>query len=162
MNDLEAPASDSGDAAPKPPGRQFEPGQSGNPNGRPKGSRNKATALAEQLLDGEAEGFIRKVIEKALAGDSAALRLCLDRVVPLRRGRLVTFELPKIESAKDACAAGAAVLVACANGELSIAEAAEFMGLIEAHARILEKAELETRLADLEAAAKTTTKASSS
>jgi hypothetical protein len=105
MKDLEALASDPGDAAPKPPRRPFEPGQSGNPKGRPKGSRNKATVLAERLLDGEAEGFVRKVIEKALAGDSAALRLCLDRVVPLRRGRLVTFALPKIESAKDVPAA---------------------------------------------------------
>jgi hypothetical protein len=152
----EALASDPGDEAPKLRGRPFEPGHSGNPNGRPKGSRNKATVLAEELLDGEAEALLRKVIEKALAGDSAALRLCLDRVAPLRRGRLVTFELPKIESAKDACAAASAVLAACANGELSTAEAAEFMGLIEAHARMLETTELEARLAAFEAAAKKT------
>jgi Family of unknown function (DUF5681) len=162
MKNPEAPASDPGGEAPKPPGRPFEPGQSGNPNGRPKGSRNKATVLAEQLLDGEAEGLLHKLIEKALAGDSAALRLCLDRLLPPRRDRLVTFTLPKIETAKDACAAAAAVLAACANGELSTAQAAEFIGLIETHARMLEKAELETRLAALEAAAEKTAKATSS
>jgi hypothetical protein len=162
MNNPEALASDPGDEAPKPRGRPFEPGQSGNPNGRPKGSRNKAAVLAEELLDGEAEALLRKLIEKALAGDSGALRLCLDRMVPQRRGHLVTFAMPKIESAQDACAAAAAVLAACANGELSTAEAAEFVGLIDAHARMLEKAELETRLAALEAAAEKTAKASSS
>jgi hypothetical protein len=90
---------------------------------------------------------LRKVIEKALAGDTAALRLCLDRVLPARRERLVTLVLPKIESAKDACAASAAILAACANGELSPGEAAELM----AHIRVLETNDLEARLAALEA-----------
>jgi hypothetical protein len=156
MNIPEPSASDPGAESPKPRGRPFAAGHSGNPNGRPKGSRNKATVLAEQLLDGEMEGLLRKLIEKALGGDTAALRLCLDRVLPPRRGRLVTFELPTIETAKDACAATAAVLAACANGELSPAEAAEFMGLINAHVRIVETAELEARIAALEAAAEKT------
>jgi hypothetical protein len=149
----EPSASDPGDESPKPRGRPFAPGHSGNPGGRPKGARNKATVLAEQLLDGESEALIRKAIDKALGGDTAALRLCLDRVLPPRRGRLVTFELPTIETAKDACAASSAVLAACANGELSPAEAAEFMGLIEAYVRMFETSEWEARLAALEDAA---------
>ena len=51
-------------------GKPFKPGVSGNPKGRPRGSRSKATVLAQELLDGEAEGLARKVIELALAGDS--------------------------------------------------------------------------------------------
>ena len=31
----------------------FKPGKSGNPSGRPHGSRNKATLALEALLDGE-------------------------------------------------------------------------------------------------------------
>ena len=65
---------------------QFRPGQSGNPNGRPKGSRNAATLALESLLDGEAEALTRKAVELALAGDIAALRLCLDRILPPRKG----------------------------------------------------------------------------
>jgi hypothetical protein len=46
----------------------------GNPAEKPKGSRHRITMLAEQLFEGEAEGLIRKAIERALAGDSTALR----------------------------------------------------------------------------------------
>jgi len=35
----------------------------------------------EALLDGEAKAIARKAVEKALEGDMAALRLCLERVL---------------------------------------------------------------------------------
>ena len=82
-------------------GRPFGPGKSGNPQGRPKGSRNKTTMAVEALLDGEAKAIARKVVEKALEGDMAALRLCLERLLPPRRDRPVTFDLPKIENVND-------------------------------------------------------------
>ena len=53
--------------APKQRGRPFELGKSGNPKGRPKGARNRATILAEALLDHEAEAITRKLVDKALA-----------------------------------------------------------------------------------------------
>ena len=52
--------------------------------GRPKGARNKATQAVLALLEGEGEALTRKAIEMALAGDGAALRLCLDRIAPPR------------------------------------------------------------------------------
>ncbi len=57
---------------------RFEKGCSGNPTGRPKGIPNPATRAA-MLLDAEAEALVRKAIESAPAGDSVAMRLCLDR-----------------------------------------------------------------------------------
>ena len=133
-------------------GRPFERGKSGNPSGRPKGARNVATMLAEALLDGEASAITRKVIEKALEGDSAALRLCLERLLPPRRGRPVSFELSEIRAVDDAAKASASVLAACAAGALSLGEASEFMGLIASHVEILETAELEARITALERA----------
>ena len=62
-------------AAAKQRGRPFQPGQSGNPKGKPKGARNRAPLAAEVLLDGEAEALTRKAIELALAGDTVALRI---------------------------------------------------------------------------------------
>src|ERR1051326_5864413 len=56
-------------------GRPFSKGRSGNPLGRPQGSKNRATIAAETLLDGEAEALTRKAIRMALAGDSTAMRM---------------------------------------------------------------------------------------
>jgi Family of unknown function (DUF5681) len=44
------------------PGRPFEKGRSGNPAGRPRGARNKATLAAEALFDSEAEALSRKAV----------------------------------------------------------------------------------------------------
>src|SRR5436190_6453795 len=41
-----------------------------SPGGRQPGSRNKATEMAELLLEGEAEALTRKAVELALAGDA--------------------------------------------------------------------------------------------
>src|SRR5260370_4035833 len=78
-------------------GRPFPKGQSGNAAGRPRGSSNRATRAAELLLDGEASALTRKAVELALAGDQAALRLCLDRTV----ARAVELALPPIRAAGD-------------------------------------------------------------
>jgi hypothetical protein len=137
--------------AAKQRGRPFEPGKSGNPKGRPKGSRNQATLLAEALLDGEAEAITRKLINAALEGDTTALRLCLERLLAPRRERRVVFELPnKIESAADAVRASSMVLTECAAGNLSPSEASEVMALISSHVRVLEVTEIEARLTALE------------
>src|SRR5215203_5958726 len=63
----------------------------GNP-GRPPGARNKATLAALALLEGEAEALTRRCVELALAGDTTALRLCLERLLP--KGRPVRLQLP--------------------------------------------------------------------
>src|SRR4051794_24922955 len=58
----------------------FQKGQSGNPHGKPKGTRHRVTVAAETLLEGEAEAITRKAIELAKQGDGPALRLCMDRI----------------------------------------------------------------------------------
>jgi hypothetical protein len=147
MNAPETPPPPAQNGAHKARGRPFERGRSGNASGRPKGHRNKATMAMEELLDGEAEALTRKLVEKALEGDIAALRLCLDRLLPPRRDRPVVFELPQIESAKDALAASSAILAVCAAGKLSPSEAAELMGLVAIHVRMFEVTETEAGLA---------------
>lgn len=73
---------------------KFKTGQSGNPGGRPKGGLNKATLTSQALLDGEAEALTRKVVELAKSGNPVALRLCLERLLPPRKDRPITFALP--------------------------------------------------------------------
>ena len=135
-------------------GEPFKPGKSGNPNGRPKGSRNATTLALESLLDGEAEALTRKAVELALAGDITALRLCLDRILPPRKDRPVSFEMPKINNAQDARAASAALLDAVASGALTPSEASEVGKLIDAYVKTIELTEVLARLEKLEAASK--------
>src|SRR5262249_5709721 len=115
----------------------FRPGQSGNPAGRPKGARNRSTIAAESLLEGEAEALTRKAIALALAGDTTALRLCIERLVPPRKDRPITFELPPIASAADVANAVAAVLRAVAEGRVTLSEAMAVTSLIEALGRAI-------------------------
>jgi hypothetical protein len=131
-------------------GGRFQKGKSGNPGGRPPGSRNKATLAVDALLDGEAETLTRKAIEKAKDGDMAALRLCLDRIAPVRKDRPVTFSLPPIAGAADAVKASAALMAAVSAGEITPSEAAEIGRLLETYVRTLEVTELEERLNRLE------------
>jgi hypothetical protein len=136
--------------AKKQRGRPFRKGYSGNPAGRPSGSRNKTTLAAEALLDGEAETITRKVIEKAKAGDPTALRLCLERIIPARRDRPVRFELPQIKTAADTVLASAALVQAGAAGQLTPSDAAELGKLLESYLRSIEATEFEQRLSRIE------------
>src|SRR5690349_7173832 len=89
---------------------RFVKGQSGNPSGRPKGARNTTTVALEGLLDGQAQALTQKAIDMALGGDITALRLCLDRMLPVRKDRPVSFDLPPINSPEDAVSIASAVL----------------------------------------------------
>src|SRR5829696_6579969 len=88
----------------------FQKGRSGNPNGKPKGTRHRVTMAAETLMEGEAEAITRKAIELAKGGDGPALRLCMDRIYPPRKDRSVRFRLPSLDKIEDAVAAHAAIV----------------------------------------------------
>jgi len=134
----------------KGPGRPFAKGRSGNPAGRAAGSRNRATLIAEAMLDDEAAGLIRKAVELALGGDGPALRLCLDRIVAPRRERPVPFAWPPIAGAADIPAAMTAVAAGVAEGTLSPGEAFALSQVIDTFIRALEAGEFERRLQLLE------------
>jgi hypothetical protein len=87
------------------------------------------------MLDGEAESLTRKAIDMALAGDTVALKLCLDRIFPARKDRAVSFALPPITSARDAADLMASVVSAVATGHITPSEAAEIGKVIDAYVR---------------------------
>jgi Family of unknown function (DUF5681) len=134
----------------EPQDSRWKKGQSGNPNGRAAGSRNRATLAIEALLEGEGEALTRKAIELAMAGDMAALRLCLDRILPPRKDSPVAFDLPEMKTLNDAVPAMGALVKAVGRGDLTPAEAAELTKMVQAFAKIIETAELEERVRKLE------------
>ena len=129
---------------------KFAQGRSGNPKGRPTGARNKATLIAEKLLDGEAKEITNTCIAMAKAGDSTALRLSMERLLPPRKGRPVCVKLPQIGGAMDIVEAHAAVLAAASSGNITLEEASMLSSLIDGCRKAIELTEIEQRLIDLE------------
>ena len=114
--------------------------------GRPPGSRNKATALLDEIANEGIEDVIRKVAEAAKAGDIRAASLLLARLWPRGRGRPVVLDLPPIETAADIVQAHAAVIAQMAEGEVTPEEAAKVGHVLELHRRALETCEIENRI----------------
>ena len=85
-------------------GRPFQKGQSGNPDGRPNGSRNATTIALRTLLDGQATALTQKAIDVALTGDIPALRLCLDRSFHQEANVVGCAGLPQPRSSRMAMA----------------------------------------------------------
>ncbi len=122
----------------------------GNP-GKPKGSRHRATQATQRLIEDQSEAITQKAVEMALAGDTTALRLCIERIAPVRKDAPVEFELPNVETAADAAQAAAALLRAVSEGAVTPLEGATVMGLLEQYRRALEASDFEKRIEALEA-----------
>ncbi|MFN8828900.1 MAG: DUF5681 domain-containing protein [Labrys sp. (in: a-proteobacteria)] len=131
---------------------RFNPGQSGNPAGKPKGTRNRTTLAVEAPLEGEAEALSRKAIDLALAGDTVALRLCLERIAPVRKGRAIAVDLGPVSTAQDLANAQATIIAAMGAGEITTDEASDAAKVVELVGAALERRDIEARIAALEAA----------
>jgi hypothetical protein len=116
---------------------QFVKGSSGNPSGRPPGSRNKATLLMENLLEGEAKQLTRKVIEMAKAGNMHAMQLCLDRLLVPGRDRLVHFDLPPMSSMEDIWLGMKGIVMAVSEGKLTPQEGEVLSRILSEHANVM-------------------------
>jgi Family of unknown function (DUF5681) len=137
-------------SAGKQRGRPFRKGRSGNPSGKPRGARHRTTMAVQALLEGEAEALTRKCIELAKAGDTTALRLCMERIAPAPKSRAVQLPMLSVETADDVLTAQAATIRAMAVGEITPDEAATIAGVLDAKRKAIETVQLEGRVAKLE------------
>lgn len=133
---------------PNKPPKGWQPGQSGNPRGRPVGSRNKKNVIAEEFeKDGSA--VARVVMDAALEGDMQAANMVLQRLSPPLRARAekVTFELsphaPLHQQANQ-------VLASVAEGAIDPETGKLLIDCIQSVAGIRAVDELEARLIALE------------
>jgi hypothetical protein len=130
-------------------GKPFEPGNKLGP-GRPRGSRNKTTQRAQELLNRYAEPIIRKCIASALKDDSKALQLCFDRILPARRELPIKIGKLSLGTAAELSKASESVTRKVAEGRLTPGQGQAFAELLEQRRKIIETDDLERRLQALE------------
>jgi hypothetical protein len=107
--------------------------------------------MSEALLEGERNEIVRSLIQGAKAGDSTCLRLCTERLMPLRKGRIVEFPLPSIKKPSDIIAGVGAIVTAMSIGRLTPGEAMDIGAVLEIQRRVFETSELAARVEELEA-----------
>ncbi len=129
---------------------RFKPGQSGNPQGRKLGSRNKVSALVDTILEDQAQELAQVALQKAMDGDAVLIKALLDRVCPPRKERTVSLDLPSIDKAQEVPGAMKTILQATAAGELEPGQAATLIQALGGHLKALEMTELEQRLETVE------------
>jgi hypothetical protein len=129
---------------------RFTKGNSGNPLGRPPGSRNQSKLLMESLLEGEGEQLTRKLVELAKDGNIQALRICMDRVLPAAKDRTVLFDLPPIQNLNDISAGMRSIAVAIGQGTLTPQEGETISRTLEQHANVMVYQDLQARVEKLE------------
>lgn len=130
---------------------RFVAGESGNPAGKLRGTRNRATALLDQMAERGAKAVLKAVLKAAKDGDVAAAGVVLSRIWPPRRGRPIRFDLPDLAQPAGAPAALAAIARLTADGVISCEEAGEIAKVVETHMRATDVVELMHRIERLEA-----------
>ncbi|MCG7949122.1 MAG: DUF5681 domain-containing protein [Candidatus Thiodiazotropha taylori] len=133
----------------------FTPGQSGNPDGRPKGARNKKTSLIKALEEhfggkdqAESEkGFWALVVKHASKGDTSCIGLIAQRLVPPHKPQspLLDIDLPA-----EPVAAAQRLIEAASTGEATVEQAKVLLSGLSDLLRAKEFEEIEQRLASLE------------
>lgn len=121
-------------------------GQSGNPGGRKPGTGKVAELRAAIAKDIPA--IIKGLTTAAKAGDVAAARLLLDRVLPALKPVEEVVSLP-LDGA-TLTDRGRAALDAIAGGQLAPGQGAALLGAIGALAKLVEADELNRRVEALE------------
>lgn len=129
---------------------KFRKGQSGNPQGKAKGTKNRATLAAEQVLQSDLDNICHKLIEEALNGNIQAIRLVLDRVLPVKRDRDINIRLPKLQTTDDAVKAMSLIIESVSCGNITPSEGEAMSKVVDAFVKAIQVYEVEKRVVKLE------------
>jgi hypothetical protein len=128
----------------------FKPGQSGNPAGKPKGTKHKSTLIREALARHLPE-ILGKLIEQAKSGDTHAAKLLLERALAPLKSVDAPVAVPGPGSGSVA-ALGGAVVARMLEGNLTPNEATALLAALAAQSKLVETDELTRRVEALEKA----------
>src|ERR1700730_35639 len=126
-------------------GRPFQLGNKFG-RGRPRGSGNKVSRVCQDTLNSHAENLIKKCVLQALQGNTTAMRLCIERLMPARRQRTLQFKLPPIKTIDNVAAASESVVSGVARGQLTPAEGQSFSAMLDDRRRVIETQDQEPRV----------------
>ena len=126
---------------------RFEKGKSGNPSGKPKGAKDKRTEL-RALLQPHAKELVENLVKLAKGGDTTALRICMDRLIPPLRAADCPINIGELSG--SLADQGAKIIAELSIGNITPDEALGMLQAITLQARIVEVDELERRIAALE------------
>ena len=130
-------------------GRPFQRGNTFG-RGRPRGSRNKVTTQAKNLLDTFGDTLMRKAIATALQGDTALMRLLVARLLTGCSGTSAKLGRLPLRTTGDLVKASEAVVHDVTTGKLAPDEGQKIIQILDAHRKAIETEELEKRIISLE------------
>ena len=117
----------------------FIKGRSGNPAGRPRGSKNRIRFDPHEVLGPLLEDAVKVIADAVRAGDIGAAKLVLDKLIanpkPADRG---SVNLPELATARLEDIP-TLLVQAVGEGRLSLDEAAQLASLVTAHARVIDQ-----------------------
>jgi hypothetical protein len=102
------------------------------------------------MLGEHGAALLKKCVLMAMQGDSAAMRLCMERLLPPCKQTPAQFPLPLITTIGGLVHAQAAVLEGFSRGELTGSHAETLSALLDKYRNSLETQQLEARLQALE------------
>lgn len=111
-----------------------------------KGSRNKSTLALQELLGAHAEALVSKCVVSALQGDSSAMRLCMERLLPPLRNSPVQLPLPAVVNAVGVGKAMEHLVASVAQGQIAPDDAEKLAKVLEIRASQLRKEDVERQI----------------
>ncbi|WP_163370245.1 DUF5681 domain-containing protein [Endozoicomonas acroporae] len=129
----------------------YKKGETGNPNGRPKGSGNKDIgALRKVTTTEDSQAVIQQIVSAAKAGDPAMTKLYMTKLCPPLTPKDRLIEIPGLTKKKSLTGKAKSVLDAVATGQITPAEAGNLMNGIAALSKMIDAEELINKLTELE------------
>jgi hypothetical protein len=102
-------------------------------------------------MTSQGEAVVTAVLAAALRGDSMALKLVLDRILPRRVCNPIrNVALPPLRTAADATFALGDITAAALDGRITADEAAALASIVEVFVKVVASHDLERRIVELE------------
>lgn len=128
----------------------FQPGHSGNPQGRPPGITDKRSKYRE-LFNARAPELINKAIDMALSGNALALKLCIERIAPKATDNHLEINLPaeQLDNPTYLLESGINLLQEIFSGKVSTEQGKRISSILENQRKLTETVELKVILEQL-------------